>query len=187
MVNAAFRLSPTDLAFMHTHPCSPADELSWRLPNTPPSQGRIPDFAVSVQEGSMASFPLKMRHADSYVGQRLALVGDAAHTIHPLAGQGLNQGQLDIQALHETIAEAVTDGSDIGAPLSLEGYESKRYAANNLLLGTVDKLHKLYATENPLVVGVRSLGLRAVDVMGPVKGLLMDVAGGGREGVEKRY
>jgi ubiquinone biosynthesis monooxygenase Coq6 len=63
----------------------------------------------------------------------------------------------------------------------------KRYAANNLLMGTVDKLHKLYGTENSLVVGMRSLGLRAVDGMGLVKGMLMDVAGGGRGGAGARY
>ena len=179
LVNAAFSLSPTDIAYMHTIPSAQTDELAWRLSHTAPAGGRIPSLAIGVQSDSIASFPLKMRHADAYTGQRIALVGDAAHSIHPLAGQGLNQGQLDIQALYSTIRTALANGSDIGAPLSLEDYPNERYAKNNTLLGVVDKLHKLYGTENPLVVGARSLGLRAVNGLGPLKAILMDVASGG--------
>ena len=132
LVNAAFRLSPVDLAYMHTQPRGQADEVAWRLQHTPVDAARVPRPLAGVQEGSVASFPLKMRHADEYVGERVALVGyarllftpearhrltrasDAAHTIHPLAGQGLNQGQGDVQALAQTILYAVRHGQDIG-------------------------------------------------------------------------
>src|ERR1700761_7230513 len=76
------------------------------------------------------------------------VLSDAAHTIHPLAGQGLNQGQADVAALVKAIEAAVLCGQDIGAELSLESYNADRYAANNAIMGVCDKLHKLYAVES---------------------------------------
>ncbi|KAI9842040.1 MAG: putative ubiquinone biosynthesis monooxygenase [Sclerophora amabilis] len=179
MINASFRLSPTDLAYMHTPDCNdPAEELAWREKYTDFHAELIPQRVTDVQEGSVASFPLRMRHADTYIGERVALVGDAAHTIHPLAGQGLNQGQGDVQSLVRTIEYAVLHGQDIGAQLSLSPYLSSRYAANNTLLGTVDKLHKLYSVDSGPIVGLRSWGLGMVDKMGSVKAALMDRAAG---------
>jgi len=104
---------------------------------------------------------------------------DAAHTVHPLAGQGLNQGQGDVQSLVKTIEYAVTHGQDIGTQLSLEPYVADRYATNNLLLGVVDKLHKLYGVQFGPVVALRSWGLQAVDAMGALKGFFMRQAAGG--------
>ncbi|KAH0544512.1 hypothetical protein FGG08_001411 [Glutinoglossum americanum] len=179
MVNAAFRLSPVDLAYMHTQSQGQAEELSWREQHTKFDVQRIPQRIVGAQEGTVASFPLRMRHADTYIGERIALVGDAAHTVHPLAGQGLNQGQGDIQSLAKTIEYAITHGQDIGAQLSLEPYASDRYATNNLLMGVVDKLHKLYGVQSGPVVALRSWGLQAVDAMGGLKGFLMRQAAGG--------
>jgi ubiquinone biosynthesis monooxygenase Coq6 len=178
MVNAAFRLSPVDLAYMHTQASGQADEFSWRAQHTEFDIQRIPQKAVGVQEGSIASFPLKLRHADTYIGERVALVGDAAHTIHPLAGQGLNQGQGDVESLVKTIDFAVTHGQDIGVEMSLEQYNVERYAANNMLLGVCDKLHKLYTVESGPLVGLRSIGLRAINSLGPLKAFLMAQAAG---------
>jgi ubiquinone biosynthesis monooxygenase Coq6 len=109
----------------------------------------------------------------------LILCSDAAHTIHPLAGQGLNQGQGDVAALVSTIEDAVQSGQDIGSLLSLERYNSERYATNNALLGVCDKLHKLYSFESGPMVPLRSFGLKLVDQLGPVKGFLMQSAAGG--------
>jgi ubiquinone biosynthesis monooxygenase Coq6 len=75
MVNAAFRLSPVDLAYMHTQRQGQAEELSWREQHTKFDVQRIPQRIIGVQEGTVASFPLKMRHADTYIGERVALVG----------------------------------------------------------------------------------------------------------------
>lgn len=69
-------------------------------------------------------------------------------------------------------------GQDIGAVLSLEGYVSERYAANHVLLGVVDKLHKLYGTDSGPVVALRSVGLGVVDRLGPLKGFFMRQAAG---------
>ncbi|TAQ89724.1 hypothetical protein B7494_g1957 [Chlorociboria aeruginascens] len=178
MVNAAFRLSTVDLAFMHTQESGQSDELAWRSQHTNFDVRKVPQQVIGVQEASIASFPLKMRHADTYIGERIALVGDAAHTIHPLAGQGLNQGQGDVESLAKTIEYAVTHGQDIGARLSLEPYNAERYAANNMLLGVVDKLHKLYAVESGPLVPLRSIGLRAVNALVPVKQFFMEQAAG---------
>lgn len=178
MVNAAFRLSPVDLSYMHTLSSGQAEELAWRTQHTNFSQYQIPQNASSVQGGTIASFPLKMRHADTYIGERVALIGDAAHTVHPLAGQGLNQGQGDVESLVKTITYATEHGMDIGAAMSLESYVADRYTKNHVLLGVVDKLHKLYAVESGPLVGLRSLGLKAVNSMTPVKGFFMGQAAG---------
>lgn len=178
MVNAAFRLSPTDLAYMHTQESGQADEYSWRLEHTPFDCRAVPQAVVGVQEGTVASFPLRLRHADTYIAERVALVGDAAHTVHPLAGQGLNQGQADVQSLARTIEYAVSHGQDIGATMSLEPYVSERYAANHVLLGVCDKLHKLYSVGSGPLVPLRSIGLRAVNALGPLKTFFMNQAAG---------
>lgn len=178
MVNAAFRLTPVDLDYLHTQSSGQVEEVSWRMEHVSVDPQLIPQTVAGVQDGTVASFPLKMRHADTYTGERVALVGDAAHTIHPLAGQGLNQGQGDVQSLASTIEYAVSHGQDIGAKLSLESYNAERYAANHVVLGVCDKLHKLYSVGSGPLVHLRSLGLGAVNAMRPVKNFLMNQAAG---------
>ncbi|KAI4128495.1 MAG: hypothetical protein LQ347_004166 [Umbilicaria vellea] len=180
MVNAAFRLSSVDLGFMHTQSGGQVEELAWRQKHTAFDPSLIPGQIEEVQAGSIAAFPLRLRHADTYIGERVALVGDAAHTIHPLAGQGLNQGQGDVASLVRTIENAVSHGQDIGTQMSLEPYNAERYAANHQLLGVVDKLHKLYSVQSGPLVTLRSWGLQAVDKMTPLKEFLMRQAAGAR-------
>lgn len=78
----------------------------------------IPPFVTSIQPGTVASFPLRFNHADAYLGEgagaRSVLVGDAAHTVHPLAGQGLNMGLGDVACLARCIENAVEHGADVG-------------------------------------------------------------------------
>lgn len=189
MVNAALRLGMVDIKYMHTIPEGQTSELEWRESverkknvqstnsNRPPPP--LPARVIALQPNSIASFPLRFRHADTYISSRIALIGDAAHTIHPLAGQGLNMGLGDVKALVEAIEYHVMHGGDIGAEGNLEMYESNVYMANSRMLGVVDKLHWLYRWEGPLGVGLRSLGLKAVDQLGGLKRLLMVQAGGG--------
>ncbi|KAI8303972.1 Ubiquinone biosynthesis monooxygenase COQ6 [Colletotrichum sp. SAR11_240] len=176
MVNAAFRLSPVDIGFMHTQESGQTEELDWRLEHTPVDRRAVPQQVVGVQDGTVASFPLKLRHANTYTAERIALVGDAAHTIHPLAGQGLNQGQGDVQSLVKTIETAVSTGQDLGSTISLEAYNSERYIANHVVMGVCDKLHKLYSVESGPLVPLRSIGLSAVNAMGPLKKFFMEQA-----------
>lgn len=181
MVNAAFRLMPVDIKYMHTLPSAQTDELSWREPATAATQTGLPTSfprILDVQQGTRASFPLRMRHASTYTGHRVALIGDAAHTVHPLAGQGLNLGLADAEALAACIAQGLECGMDIGTNWCLDGYQSERWAANNAMLGTVDKLHKLYSAGSGPVVWGRSLGLEVVERLGPLKGFLMGAAAG---------
>ncbi|KAF2674510.1 ubiquinone biosynthesis monooxygenase COQ6 [Microthyrium microscopicum] len=178
MVNAGFRLSDPDLQYLHGLEAGQAKEVEWRRRHTPQS-GAVPTTVIGVQENTIAAFPLQLRHADTYTAERIALVGDAAHTIHPLAGQGLNLGQGDIASLVRTIKSAVESGQDIGSTLALEQYTSERYAANNTVMGVCDKLHKLYSFQSAPIVGLRSLGLSAVDKLGFLKGFLMRNAAGG--------
>lgn len=185
MVNAAFRLQVTDINYLIEH-CSKidvSDELSWRLPNTPASSTGLPRSlpqVTAVQEGCIASFPLRMRHASTYTGHRVALIGDAAHTIHPLAGQGLNLGLADAQALADSIIYGTEHGMDIGSCWCLDDYNGKRWAANNTVMGVCDKLQKVYSASSGPVVWGRSLGLDLVNRLGPVKGMIMGAAGGMR-------
>ena len=182
MVNAAFRLLPVDITYMLEHmPSGQLDELTWREQSTnstdlglPSSFPRITD----VQENSIASFPLRMRHADTYTGHRVALIGDAAHTIHPLAGQGLNLGLADAESLAAVIASGMEVGADIGSCWCLDDYNGERWAKNNAMLGVIDKLHKLYSAGSGPVVWGRSLGLDLVNRLGPLKGALMGAAAG---------
>lgn len=183
MVNAAFRLETADLDYMFTLESGQVRELEWResvsASNRAEESGEVPQRVVSAQEGSIASFPLRLRHASTYTTHRIALLGDAAHTIHPLAGQGLNMGLADSRSLASAIEDAVAHGSDIGSEIGcLNRYNGERWMANNRMLGIVDKLHWLYSFKSGPVVGLRGMGLRAVDSLGPVKEWFMRQAGG---------
>jgi len=183
MVNAAFRLEVVDLDYMFSQPSGQVDELQWRESVSPTTaateNGELPHLIKSVQEGSTASFPLRLRQSTTYTTHRTALIGDAAHTVHPLAGQGLNMGLGDSRSLASAIEYAVEHGADIGNEINcLDRYNSDMWMSNNRMLGAVDKLHWLYSITNGPVVGLRGLGLKAVDNLGPVKGWFMRQAGG---------
>ena len=182
LLNAAFRLQTTDVSYILNHLGSidVTDELRWRKPSTTPSSVGLPKSFPTisgVQRDSVASFPLRMRHADTYVGHRIALVGDAAHTVHPLAGQGLNLGLADAEALARCIANGVQHGMDIGTSWCLDSYNSERWAKNHAVLGVCDKLHKVFSAGSGPVVWGRSTGFEILERMSGVKGMIMGAAG----------
>ncbi|KAK6428083.1 putative ubiquinone biosynthesis monooxygenase [Oleoguttula sp. CCFEE 5521] len=179
-VNAAFRLLTTDVSYMLTHSTASQD-LDWRESQTDLSALGLPsDFprVEGVVEGSVASFPLRMRHASTYTGHRIALIGDAAHTIHPLAGQGLNLGLSDAESLALQLATGMEAGMDIGSCWCLDGYGSDRWGKNNAVMGVVDKVGKVFGASAGPVVWARSAGFRVIEGMGWVKGGLMRGASG---------
>lgn len=154
------------------------DQVQWRLENTTlvDEDNNYPINVVNVLPKSRASFPLKMKHADTYVSERVALVGDAAHSTHPLAGQGLNMGQQDIESLVSALETATKRGMDIGSLLAIEPYWADRYFANHLKLGVVDKLHKLYSSDFGPLVALRAWGLSTVNSLDIIKKELMKQA-----------
>ena len=151
----------------------------------------LPPRISAVQPGSVASFPLRLQHTSSYLGlpsrtpdapvaldARTALVGDAAHTVHPLAGQGLNLGLADAFALSSLLARRAAQGADLGAYLGLKEYPRARYVQNHAVLSACDHLASLYARTDRPSVWARSTGLEVLNELEPLKRLVMGQAGG---------
>jgi len=132
-----------------------------------PSLGRLTPI------GGRFAYPLTLVHAERYVDRRLALLGDAAHAIHPIAGQGLNLGLRDVAALAETIVDAHRLGLDIGDALVLERYQAWRRFDNMTLLAVTDGLNRLFSNDIAPLRLARDLGLAAVDRLPPLKRLFM--------------
>lgn len=122
--------------------------------------------------GPRAAFPLQLQYAQSYVKPHVALIGDAAHVVHPLAGQGVNLGLLDAAALAEVLLDAVAAGQDLGALRVLRRYERWRRGENLLMLGVMDGFKRLFGTGLAPVRWLRNWGLNLTDAAKPVKNLL---------------
>ena len=128
--------------------------------------------------GGRWSFPLGLSQALRYADRRLVLVGDAAHAIHPISGQGLNLGLRDVAALAEILVDARRLGLDIGAAHILESYERWRRFDTALLLAVTDGLNRLFSNDIAPLKLVRDLGLAAVNRVGPLKKFFMRQAMG---------
>lgn len=128
--------------------------------------------------GPRLSFDLRAEHATAYVGPRAVLVGDAAHTIHPMAGQGLNLGIADVVALAELLEGGVEEGQDLGSVWFLKRYERERQVANLGMLGGLTALHQLYGRREGGWKWVRNVGLGALNGIGPLKAKMAAVAMG---------
>ncbi len=120
-------------------------------------------------EGPRSAIPLTARYARDFARERLVLVGDAAHTIHPLAGQGVNLGLLDAAALAEQLLKRQSAGADIGLLTNLRGYERWRKSEAARMLAAMEGLKRLFGGSHPLKKLVRGVGLRAVDGLVPIK------------------
>ena len=146
-------------------------------------------FTPKLGEISLASrveaFPFRFQIARRFVAGRLALIGDAAHVVHPVAGQGLNLGLRDVAALAETIVGEMRLGLDPGAPGPLAAYQRRRrfdVAASGLGL---DALNRLFSNDSAALRSVRDLGLRMVDRAPTLKDTLIEEAGGASSGAPK--
>lgn len=124
---------------------------------------RFGDFLGAVEPvGPRWSYPLSLMHAERYVDRRLVLVGDAAHGIHPIAGQGYNLGVRDIAALAEVLVDAKRLGLDIGAADTLERYAKWRRVDNFTMVAATDLLNRLFSNDIKPLRLVRGLGLAGV-------------------------
>jgi 2-octaprenyl-6-methoxyphenol hydroxylase len=126
-------------------------------------QARFPARYGRVKQlGKRYSYPLGLIHAHRYIGPRMALVAEAGHGIHPIAGQGLNMGLRDVAELAGLIIEAHKNGGDIGADALLEKYQRARRFDNMAMGGTTDALNRLFSNNRASVRLARRAGLRAV-------------------------
>ena len=115
------------------------------------------------------AFPLRQRHVKDYVRSGVALVGDAAHTIHPLAGQGVNLGFMDIAVLAEEVLRAEARGLNPGDRSVLQRYQRRRQSDNLLMAGAMEGFKRLFGTTDPAIRWLRSTGMSWVDQFAPLK------------------
>ena len=123
--------------------------------------------------GRRWTYPVSAMIAHRYVDTRLALVGDAAHGIHPIAGQGLNLGFRDVIELSNLIIEATTAGRDVGSESLLSRYQAARRPDNLMMLAMTDGLDRLFSTDRRIVRASRDIGINLVDRANPMKRAFM--------------
>ncbi|KAJ2684354.1 putative ubiquinone biosynthesis monooxygenase [Coemansia spiralis] len=179
LVNAAFRLSPPELEYLYGLARGGASvgeikaEAEWRLriyaANNTGAERWLPPNIAATSPKSRTSFPLHMRVVDRLIAERVALVGDAGHVMHPLAGQGLNMGLEDAQCLAVVIEQAVLAGEDMGTLAVLGRYNKQRYARNLAMQGVVDKIWHVFGASASPIAKTRSLAMGALDSLPSIK------------------
>ncbi|WP_299910678.1 UbiH/UbiF/VisC/COQ6 family ubiquinone biosynthesis hydroxylase [uncultured Paracoccus sp.] len=140
---------------------------------------RFGDFLGQIAlAGPRFSYPLSLSLAETYIAPRVAIMGDAAHGVHPLAGQGLNLGLRDVAALAEVLVEAARRGEDIGSEPVLRRYQGwRRFDATSLALG-MDAVNGLFGSDNPLIRTARGLGMGLVSAVPQLRrGFMRQAAG----------
>uniref|UniRef100_A0A7N5JRT5 Ubiquinone biosynthesis monooxygenase COQ6, mitochondrial n=2 Tax=Ailuropoda melanoleuca TaxID=9646 RepID=A0A7N5JRT5_AILME len=140
------------------------------------SARQLPPSVARVDARSRVLFPLGLGHAAEYVRPRLALIGDAAHRVHPLAGQGVNMGFGDVSSLVHHLSAAAFNGKDLGSMSHLTGYETDRQRHNTALLAATDLLKRFYSTSAAPLVLLRTWGLQATNAVSPLKEQIMAFA-----------
>ena len=158
--------------------------LVWSLPEAEARRVQALDDAAFLTELGIASdfrlgritattaraaFPLKLQLADAYQADRLVLLGDAAHAVHPLAGQGVNLGLRDVAELRDTLVAARDQGRDIAAAHILRRYARRRRSADTLDAYGFDALARIYAWQSMPLVAARALGVHLLDRLSPLK------------------
>ena len=122
--------------------------------------------------GRRGVFPLRQCHAVDYVQEGIALVGDAAHSIHPLAGQGVNLGLKDVAVLVEEVGRAWRQGSALGSELTLRRYQRRRKTDNLLMMSAMEAFKRGFGSTHPAITVARNMGLSWTDAATPLKNWL---------------
>ncbi len=143
--------------------------------------GTVTDFT------DVATFPMSIGIARRFAGERIALVGDAAHGFHPIAGQGLNYGLRGAAALAETILDAARMGLDVGSGAVLERYEAERRPDVMALAAATEMLNRLFSTDSGAVRAVRDAGLAVVQRLPGLKSMLISAAAGDRSPAPRAF
>ena len=140
---------------------------------------RFGDYLGEIEVlGPRFVYPLSLQLAETMAAPRLALMGDAAHGVHPIAGQGLNLGLKDAAALAEVLTDALRLGEDIGSPVVLERYAAWRRFDNVMLAAATDLFVRLFSNDNPLIRLARGAGMAVVNLISPARKFFMQEAGG---------
>jgi 2-octaprenyl-6-methoxyphenol hydroxylase len=140
---------------------------------------RFGDFLGEISlAGARYTYPLSLSLAHSMVADRVALLGDAAHGVHPIAGQGLNAGMRDVAALAEVIADALRRGQDVGSATVLDQYQIWRRFDNTALALATDSFNRLFSNDNSLLRIARDVGMAAINALpGARRGFIREAAG----------
>ncbi|XP_039993928.1 ubiquinone biosynthesis monooxygenase COQ6, mitochondrial [Xiphias gladius] len=144
-----------------------------------PSAGsprQLPPSVAGIGPKTRVMFPLGMGHASEYIRHRVALIGDAAHRVHPLAGQGANLGFGDVACLTQLLSKAAFNGKDLGAMQHLLEYETERQRHNLPMMAAIDLMKRLYSTNSAPVVLLRTFGLQATSMLPSLKEQIMAFA-----------
>jgi len=140
---------------------------------------RIGNFLGDIKVvGGRWAYPLSLQYAARYIDERLALIGDAAHSIHPISGQGLNLGLKDVAALIEVLVNARSVGLDIGALNVLENYERWRTTDNASVYAITDLFNRLFSNDIEPIKLARDVGMAGVNKVTPLKNFFMSHARG---------
>jgi len=135
-------------------------------------------LGAATAQPNRFNYPLTLELAERMTAPRVALIADAAHGVHPIAGQGLNLGLKDIAALAQVLVEAARLGEDLGSPIVLERYARWRRFDNVMLAAATDGFTRLFSNDNPLARLARGAGMNVVNAIGPARRFFMQEAGG---------
>jgi 2-octaprenylphenol hydroxylase len=142
------------------------DEAAFQIELETAFEGKLGNI---VATGARAAIPLRQRHAKQYVKEGIVLVGDAAHTIHPLAGQGVNLGLMDVYVLADEIKQGLARGLPAHEPLLLARFERRRMPENLAMMATMESFKRLFAQQTPILRWIRNWGMKKVNKLGFLK------------------
>lgn len=148
------------------------DLLKMRSNNLP----LLPPFIKSVITGSRASFPLGFGHSSEYTKPGVVLIGDSAHKVHPLAGQGVNIGFRDIRCLEEKLAQGHMDGRELGHRLDLKHYETEAQRHNIPIMAAIDLFHRIYTSKADVVKALGNSCFHIANSVSPIKNIMKQLA-----------
>ncbi|XP_034530910.1 ubiquinone biosynthesis monooxygenase COQ6, mitochondrial isoform X1 [Notolabrus celidotus] len=175
-INSAFWSNENQSELIETAGSVFRSALSAIMPSAG-SPRQLPPSVAGIGPKTRVMFPLGMGHASEYIRHRVALIGDAAHRVHPLAGQGANLGFGDVACLTQLLSQAAFNGKDLGAIQHLLEYETDRQRHNLPMMAAIDLMKRLYSTNAAPAVLLRTFGLQATNMLPALKEQIMAFAG----------